>query len=205
MSSPPQHTYLITGATRGTFHSHSTFSSPTNRPPSGIGHGLLAHYLSLPSTLLIAGVRDDSSSSTRALSSLPRGANSSLIVVKIDSLAADDDAQDAVHLLRTKHGVQRIDTVVANAGIMIDYDTMDKVKPAVLREMVEVHGMAALLLFQAVLPLLREAPCPKFVVIGSGLGSIAGMEKRPLTMGAYGASKAIAHYIVRKIHAENKS
>lgn len=45
-------------------------------------------------------------------------------------------------------------------------------------------------------------PLPKFVLLGSPLGSIGGIEKRNVPMGAYGASKCAAHYIVRKIHAE---
>ena len=124
-------------------------------------------------------------------------------MVKIDSLS-ENDAQEAVQTLTTKHGVKRIDTVIANAGIMSNYDKMEEVKPGVLREMVEVNGIAPLTLFQAVLPLLRGASQPKFVLIGSPMGSIAGMEKRPAPMGAYGASKAIAHYITKKIHAENE-
>ncbi|MCJ1439477.1 hypothetical protein MMC27_008871 [Xylographa pallens] len=185
MASPPQHTYLITGATRG------------------IGHALLAHYLALPSNLLIAGVRDPSSTAARSLASLPHGAGSSLVVVKIDSLA-DQDAAQAMHTLRTAHGVARLDTVVANAGIMTNYDRMADVAPAALRQLVDVHAVAPLLLFQAAQPLLAAAPRPAFVLLGSPVGSIAGVEARPFPMGAYGASKAMAHYIVRKIHAENE-
>ena len=58
-------------------------------------------------------------------------------------------------------------------------------------------------LFQATLPLLRASSSPKFVLLGSPVGSIAGMEQRPVPMGGYGASKAMAHYLVRKIHFEN--
>ena len=36
------------------------------------------------------------------------------------------------------------------------------------------------------------------------MGSIGGMEKRPVPMNAYGASKAAAYYLVRKMYFENE-
>ena len=41
--------------------------------------------------------------------------------------------------------------------------------------------------------------------MGSAVGSIGGMEKRPAPMFAYGASKAMLNYLIRKIHFENES
>ena len=60
------------------------------------------------------------------------------------------------------------------------------------------------LLFQAVYPLLEKSSHPKFVLVGTPVGSIGGMEKQSRPMFAYGASKAMAHYFVRKIHFEHK-
>lgn len=40
--------------------------------------------------------------------------------------------------------------------------------------------------------------------MGSAIGSIGAMEKRPAPMFAYGASKAMVHYLVRKVHFENE-
>jgi norsolorinic acid ketoreductase len=52
------------------------------------------------------------------------------------------------------------------------------------------------------LPLLTASPSPRFCFIGSALGSIGGMGKCPIRMAEYGMSKAMAHYLVRKIHFE---
>ena len=54
-------------------------------------------------------------------------------------------------------------------------------------------------------PLLQKSRHgAKFVGIGSPLGSIGGMEQRPYPCAAYGASKAVLHWLVRKVHFENK-
>lgn len=58
------------------------------------------------------------------------------------------------------------------------------------------------MLFQAVLPLLITSSTPKFCLIGSAVGSIGGMGKYPIRMVGYGMSKAMAHFLVRKIHFE---
>lgn len=38
----------------------------------------------------------------------------------------------------------------------------------------------------------------------SALATITGMELRPFSMSAYGASKAFGNYFIRKIHFENE-
>lgn len=66
-----------------------------------------------------------------------------------------------------------------------------------------VPNLGPLTLFQAMLPLLNASPAPKFCLIGSSVGSVGGMEKYPYPMPAYGMSKAMAHYLARKIHFEH--
>ena len=73
-----------------------------------------------------------------------------------------------------------------------------------VRAHVETNAYGPLLLFQAVQPLLEKAKQPKFVALGSPIGSVGGMEMRPFPMTAYGVSKAMLHYIMRKIHFENE-
>lgn len=73
-----------------------------------------------------------------------------------------------------------------------------------VQDHISVNTIGTLRLFQAVLPLLQKAAEPKFVALGSPIGSIGGIEKRPVPMGAYGVSKAGVHYLVRKIHSENE-
>ncbi|KAK3619209.1 hypothetical protein LTR56_024169 [Elasticomyces elasticus] len=80
----------------------------------GLGKGLAQLYLARPDHTVIAANRDHSSSSSEALSELLTGAGSRLIVVKVDALA-ETDAGKAVKTLTTKHGIDYIDIVVANA------------------------------------------------------------------------------------------
>ena len=71
-------------------------------------------------------------------------------------------------------------------------------------EMPESNAIGPFRLFQAVAPLLQKSAQPKFVLLGTPVGSIGEMEKHGMPMFAYGASKAMAHYMVRKIHFEHQ-
>lgn len=101
--------------------------------------------------------------------------------------------------------MSQLDVVIANAGIAYDLNPLAAVPMKAFKDHVETNAYGPLLLFQAVKPLLEKAKQPKFVVLGSPLGSIGGMEQRPFPMGAYGASKAMLHYLMRKIHFENEN
>ncbi|KAI0883034.1 NAD(P)-binding protein [Annulohypoxylon maeteangense] len=130
------------------------------------------------------------------------GRGSRLIIVKIDS-TSDADARDAVAYLGSSENISHLDIVVANAGLSIAIGPLIKVKPGQLAELIDVNSLGPLRLAQATLPLLANAPArPRFVLLGSMQGSTGGMEKYPLPMGAYGASKAAAHFLVRKLHFE---
>lgn len=178
--------YLITGANRG------------------IGRGLVATYLARPSNVVVAAVRDPSHPTSKSLAELPKDPSSRLIVVKLDS-EVQSDAATAVEELGSKHGVSQLDVVIANAGVSDNYSPVAKLPMADLRKHVEVNGYGPILLFQAVLPLLEKSPAPKFVGVGSPIGSIGGMEMRPFPMAAYGVSKAVLHYVLRKIHFEHEN
>ena len=161
-------------------------------------------YLARPNTTVIAGIRDPLATSSKTLSSVHRDPSSTLIIVKIDNTSAAD-AKVAVNYLQSEHKISKLDTVIANAAVQNNvFDKVADVDPAQVQEHISVNAVGTLLLFQAVLPLLQKAPQPKFVLLGSPMGSIGGMEKRPLPMNAYGVSKAAAHYLVRKIHFENE-
>jgi hypothetical protein len=82
----------------------------------GIGKGLLSAYLSRPNHIVIAGLRDPTSASSKSLHDLPHGTNSKLIIVKIDS-ASDTDALAAMAILKSDHNITKLDIVTANAGI----------------------------------------------------------------------------------------
>ncbi|KZP11869.1 NAD(P)-binding protein [Athelia psychrophila] len=177
-------TYLITGANRG------------------LGLGLTAIFLARPNNTVIAAVRNPSSAdSVASLKSLPVGASSKLILVKIDSLS-ETDAADAVKLLQAEHGITALDVVIANSGIA------NYVGPALttplheMRAHFEVNTLGPLVLFQATAALLEAAQDGKFFVMSTGAGSIGNMMPMPGT--AYSSSKAAVNFITRKIHFEHE-
>lgn len=170
----------------------------------GIGHGLFATYLSRPNHIVIGAVRDPASPVSKALYDLPTGPNSKAIIVKIDS-ASDTDALAAVHSLRADHAITALDLVIANAGILnAGFPRVEDVRPADMKAHFAVNTVGPVVLFQAVLPLLKAAvTAPKFVTVGSSAGSIGGMEQRPFPNAAYAPSKAAVHYLTKKIHVEH--
>jgi len=170
----------------------------------GIGKGLLSTYLSRANHTVIAALRDPAASSSKELQILPCGKGSELILVKLDS-AIETDASEAVHSLLLKHSIQRLDLVIANAGISA-YFGKAAVTPA--KEMFEhfrINTVAPLLLFQGTISLLNVAETPRFVVISSGAGSLSGVENLPVENTAYGTSKAGLNFVTRRIHYENPS
>jgi norsolorinic acid ketoreductase len=169
----------------------------------GIGLGLVEAYLSRPNSVVIAAVRDPSSKSSAALSILPSGAGSTVVVVKLDSLS-ETDAIIATTKLHSDYGIDHIDTVIANAGIANYWGSALAVPLDALRDHYNVNTLGTLTLFQATWPLLERSSRPKFVFVSSTVGSISDMEKWPLQGVAYGVSKAAMNYIVRKIHIEQE-
>ncbi|KAE8447505.1 hypothetical protein EG329_010635 [Mollisiaceae sp. DMI_Dod_QoI] len=171
----------------------------TNR---GIGKGLLSTYLARPNHILIAGVRDPSSASSKALSALPHGENSKVIVVKIDSLS-QTDALTAVQTLKSEYKITKLDIVIANAGIANQWGPARTTPAKAMIEHFEVNVVGPLLLFQATAELLDAAPEPKFFTISSVVGSVSYQDKLPLESSAYGTSKAALNFVTARIHFEN--
>ena len=168
----------------------------------GIGLALVTTYLARPFTTVIAGVRDPKPASTKSLINLQREPSSTLIIVRIDSLS-ETDPSEAIKLLEAEHNISHLDVVIANAGIAKSYSTIAQVPVGEVREHININSIGALILFQAVLPILQKSKGPgKFITVSSPLGSIGGMEMRPFSMGAYGISKAMLNYLTRKIHFE---
>ena len=163
----------------------------------------MKHYLSRPNTTVIGTVRDPSAPDSKVLKSLPTAHGSKVIVVKVES-KSDRSAAEAISSL-PQHGVSHIDVVIANAGIFRQaaFQKVSEMKTADLMEHVNVNAAGVIRLFQAVLPLLQKASKPIFMVVSSGVATIAGMEYVPFTVSSYGASKATINYLVRRIHFEN--
>lgn len=186
MAAPTSTTYLITGASRG------------------LGRGFVAAYLAQPDSIVVAAVRDPTSSPSKSLEELPKGANSSLVVVKLDS-DVETDPQQAVQQLKTEHKITSLDIVIANAGIMKAYPTVQDAKAESFYEHYRTNVVGVVLLFQAISPLLKASTkSGKFMVMGSLAGSITMADKSPVPNTVYGASKAALNFVTRRIHVENE-
>lgn len=175
--------YLITGANRG------------------IGLGLAGHYLALGKTTVIAAIRDPSS--VTDLKALKAGIDSKLIVVKIDSLSTSD-ALAAVEELKTKHGITHLDVVIANAGLGSYWGPALTTPIGTFNTHFQVNATGPLILFQAVHELLTKAKEPKFIPIGTPVGSVTEMEEYPLPSTAYGTSKAALNFLTKKLSLEHE-
>jgi norsolorinic acid ketoreductase len=163
---------------------------------------LLSAYLSRPDHVVIASLRDPTSTSSKGLHDLPHGKDSKVILIKIDS-ANESDALETVKVLQSEYKITKLDVVIANAGIS-NYFGKAAVTP--VEEMLshfKINTVASLLLFHAAVPLLNAATNPKFIAISSGAASISNMGNLPVANSAYGSSKAAANFVTRKIHFEN--
>jgi norsolorinic acid ketoreductase len=191
--------YLITGANRGKSFRCGLAQASTNLV-IGIGLGLVAHYLQLEHTTVIAAVRNPSNAAE--LSALKSGSGSKLIIVKIES-SSTTDAAEAVKLLKSKYGISHIDVAIANAGIGKYWGPALTTPISEFEEHLKVNATGTLILFQAVHDLLSAAKHPKFISIGTPVGSIGEIENFPLQSTAYGSSKAALHFLTRKLHFEH--
>lgn len=131
----------------------------------GIGKGILELYLKKPNHTVIAAIRDQSHSSSKALADLPKAEGTSLLTTKIDATSMADLAA-AVEELAGK-GIGHIDIIVANAGICLSWPTVSEVKIEDIQKHVEVNIYGFVSLYQAFRALLKGAKHPKWVTIGS--------------------------------------
>jgi norsolorinic acid ketoreductase len=171
-------------------------------PILGIGLGLVEHYLSLSNNTIIAAVRNPSTASS--LKTLKPGPGSSLMVVQIDS-ASRTDAASAVDLLKSKHKISHIDVVIANAGVGKYWGAALTTPISEFEDHFQVNVTGTLVLFQAVHGLLNAAKEPKFVPIGTPVGSVGEMASYPLPSTAYGTSKSALNFLTRKLHFEHEN
>ncbi|XXH03951.1 hypothetical protein Hte_010359 [Hypoxylon texense] len=104
---------LISGATRG------------------LGKGLLELYFAKPNHVVIAANSDPKHPTSEALYDLPKGAGSSLIIVKVDA-TVESDAAAAVQILAAR-GIAKIDLVIANAGVFLAYGKVSEIKTSDLQ------------------------------------------------------------------------
>jgi norsolorinic acid ketoreductase len=117
-------------------------------------------------------VRDPAHPTAQALADLTRGPGSTLITVQYDA-ATEQGAADAVAQLQEKHGVDRLDIVVANAGISNDWPLVKDAKRAEITKHFEVNVLGVVALYQATRELLQRSTAkPIFAPVGSLAGSL---------------------------------
>ncbi|GAW23122.1 hypothetical protein ANO14919_126720 [Xylariales sp. No.14919] len=167
----------------------------------GLGQGLVKRFLALPEHVVIAAVRNPAHPTAQALSELPTGPGSKLVVVKYDA-GIWQSGFDAVKELE-KHSVDHLDIVVANAGIANLYPYVKDVKPEDIREHVEVNVLSGVALYQATRELLQKSTGkPIYAFMGSGAGALG--RQPPVPSAVYGASKSIVNWYGVRINAEDE-
>lgn len=188
-ASPPQTIYLVTGA------------------GSGLGLGLARIILSRPSVLLLALVRDPSN--RPELDELPRGAGTQLLKINYD--AADlESAKRAIGELENKHGVTRLDVVIANAGTSTWFGPAIQTPAEYLLKEFQINTLGPIMLFQTCVPLLMKSKeegkqaNPKFIAISSRISSTTEIPNNPqVSCMPYGCSKAALNHAMVKFHTQH--
>lgn len=175
-------TWLITGCARG------------------IGRGLVKEVLQRPQTTVFAGVRDTQAQAAIDLQNLKTGEGSQLVLVKLDA-TKHADSQSAASTIKS-HGVDHLDVVVANAGIVTPLQPTVDMPESDFLNTFQANTLGPIFLFQAVEPLLSAAANPRFFVTSSILGSSGFADKIPLPTSPYGISKAGINFFLRKMHGE---
>jgi norsolorinic acid ketoreductase len=109
-----------------------------------------------------------------------------------------------VEYLKSNHGIEVLDIVVANAGLLKQWGPVRSVESRDLTEHFIVNTLAPIQLYQATTPLLDKAAQPgKFAVVSTTLASNGLMDQfAPLQMIAYNMSKAALNSAMGRVHRE---
>lgn len=143
----------------------------------GIGKGLLSQYLARSGYIVIAAVRNPEHATSKELANLSKGSGTQLVVVKLD-VSSDTDALAAVKELKGQ-GIDHLDIVIANAGVMFAASKVSEAKISDIEGHMIANCYGVVRLYQAVLPLLRQSATPKWITIGSEIGAI-GVSRDPI-------------------------
>ncbi|RSH92077.1 hypothetical protein EHS25_008489 [Saitozyma podzolica] len=159
----------------------------------GIGLGLAQAYAALPNHTVVVALRNPSSMPT-----VKTGEGSKVVVVKLDAGVASD-AKTAIDELKSKHGVTKLDIVIANAAIMHDFASLATIPLEDFEQMWRVNTLGSLALFQACVPLMPKGA--KFIFMSSGASIIDRIPDK--TDAGYGITKSAVNYLARYAHFEN--
>ncbi|KAK3373684.1 hypothetical protein B0T24DRAFT_657468 [Lasiosphaeria ovina] len=170
----------------------------------GIGKTLVQTYLARPNHIVVGSVRDTVSTNAEALRSLSAADGSRLLLVNIESTSYADPTA-AVRELEAA-GIDHVDIVIANAGgAGGGLAPLTIVTPENVADVLALNALGPLALYQAVLPLLKKSPAPKWVSVTSAVASIGNMENfHSHVAPAYGIGKAALNWITVAAHCGNK-
>lgn len=154
---------------------------------------------------MVAGVRDPSSDEAIALAELKAATGSKIVLVQIDS-KSETDAKDAVEKLVSTHGIDRLDVVIANAGIF-DTAAHQKVvdmRLSDLKDHIDVNTYGVIRLFQATWSLLEKSSKPIFLLNSAGAATMGGMKSfSRFPLPSYSSSKLLANFFILRLHVEH--
>lgn len=108
---------------------------------------------------------------SRAVNELQKAEGSTLHIVKIHDRVQTDHRAVAKDILAAV--IERIDTVIANAATVEVAGSVLGTNPDDVRRHMDMNTIGALVLFQAVEPLLRKSLNPEFIALSSNLGSFS--------------------------------
>lgn len=170
---------------------------------AGIGKALLEAFVSRPSHTVIAAIRDEPDSVPgKKLASTSFGPGSKIIVAQYDA-ASGTAADTLVSHLKANYGVQSLDIVIANAGMLRHSSLVKDSNGEDFVEHFRVNTVGPILLYKATTSLLSASKqTPKFIFMSSTIGSNTMMDSYPLPLSAYGISKAAVNYVAGKVHRE---
>ncbi|OTB08377.1 hypothetical protein M426DRAFT_316998 [Hypoxylon sp. CI-4A] len=164
----------------------------------GLGKGLLADYLARPNHTVVAFNRNPDHPTSKSLAELPKGQDSKLIVVKVDA-TVESDAAEGIKALSAQ-GVDHLDVVIANAAIAYIFPKVRDITTKDLQAHMTPNLYGVVWLMQAALPLLKKAPNPKWITIGSIGGKLEN--QLDLDHAAYSPTKVAVHWMTKRLDKE---
>jgi NAD(P)-dependent dehydrogenase (short-subunit alcohol dehydrogenase family) len=170
----------------------------------GIGYEV-ARQLGAEGITVLLGARNPQLGETAEAKLKAEGADAHFILLDVTKAETIAKAEETI---RSKYG--RIDILVNNAGIVAKGDGPPSlVDPQAVRDTLEVNFYGVLAVTQAMLPLVRNSPSGRIVMVSSGLGSITWNADPNWSFAAvkplgYNGSKAILNMLTVQLAWELK-
>ncbi|MBC75471.1 MAG: short-chain dehydrogenase [Halobacteriovoraceae bacterium] len=151
--------------------------------------------------IVYMGVRDLEKGSKVCEGLVQEGLNVKPIEIDVTKSAT---IKDAVARIKDEHDY--LDVLINNAGVMLDsgegQNSVLNVDPVIVSKTFEVNTVGALIMSQAIAPLMKENGKGRIINISSGMGSLSEMEGG---WAAYRMSKSALNALTKILHAELNS